>query len=133
VHLIRHLLLLFIHAVLVVPGIALASSAAAAETRVGAFDLAEQSRVGLERSLTLELHQGCAARYDDLASDSLLAARGATQAIQTSERGLAHVLARHTVGGAEAAGNPLCQGSCRLDPRRRRGTPGPRQSTPFGG
>jgi hypothetical protein len=59
-----------------VPGIASASTATDAETRVGAFDLVDGAHVGVEQSLTLELHQGCAPTYDRLASDSLLAARG---------------------------------------------------------
>ena len=62
---------------LLVPGIASASTAASAETRVWAFDLGDQVRVGLDRSLTPELRYGCEPGYDQLASDSLLAARGA--------------------------------------------------------
>ena len=71
------LMLLCVLASLLVPGIASASTAAGAETRVWAFDFAGHARVGVERSLTLELHRGCEATYDQLASDSLLAARGA--------------------------------------------------------
>ncbi len=55
--------------------IASANTATNAETRVWAFDLAGQAGVGVEPSLTLELHQGCAPTYDELASDSLLATR----------------------------------------------------------
>jgi len=73
------LAILCVLASLLVPGTASASSAADAETRVGAFDLADQVRVAVERSLTLELYQGCGLAYDDLASDSLLAARGAAK------------------------------------------------------
>jgi hypothetical protein len=61
---------------LLVPGIASASSATRAENRVWAFDLVDQVGVGVERSLTLELHRGSAPTYDDLASDSRLAAKG---------------------------------------------------------
>lgn len=43
---------------LLAPGIASASTAVGAETRVGDFDLADGIRVGLKRSLTLELHLG---------------------------------------------------------------------------
>ncbi len=70
---------------LLVPGIASASTAAGAETRVWAFDLADESHVGVEPSLTLELHRGCAPTYDQLASDSLLAARGGAKAVDASK------------------------------------------------
>jgi len=70
------LALLCVLASLLVPGIASASTVVGAETRVWAFDLADQVRVGVERSLTLELHRGCGLTYDQIASDSLLAARG---------------------------------------------------------
>jgi len=75
------LMLLCILASLLVPGIASATTAAGAETRDGVFDLAEQVRVGVEASLTLELRPGCEPTYDQLASDSLLAARGAARAV----------------------------------------------------
>lgn len=74
------LALLCVLASLLVPGIASASTAAGAETRVWAFDLAEQTSVGVEHSPTLEPHQGFAPTYDQLASDSLLAARGGASA-----------------------------------------------------
>ena len=70
------LVILCFLASLLVPGIASTSTAAGAETRVWAFDLADQLRVGVEHSLTPELHQGCEPTYDDLASASLLAAGG---------------------------------------------------------
>lgn len=71
---------------LLVPGIRSASTAAGAETRVWAFDPAGQVHVGVERSLTLDLHRGCAPTYDEIASDSLLAARGgASQMKKLSE------------------------------------------------
>jgi hypothetical protein len=63
---------------LLVPGIASASVAPGAETRVWAFDLADGVRIGGSASLTLELHRGCERTYDHLAFDSLLAARGAS-------------------------------------------------------
>lgn len=69
---------------LLVLGIASASTAAGAETRVWAFDVADQARVGVERSLTLELHRGCEPTYDQLASDSLLAARGTGKIIASN-------------------------------------------------
>lgn len=69
-------MLLCVLASLLVPGIASASTAADAETRVRAFDLQIPTRVGVERSLTLELRPGCEPTYDQLASDSLLAAKG---------------------------------------------------------
>jgi len=71
------LAILCVLASLLVPGIASASTAAGAETRVWASDLAEQVGVGAEHLLTHELHPGCSTRYDQLASDSLLAAKGA--------------------------------------------------------
>ena len=70
------LAILCVLASLLVPGIASASTAAGAATRVWAFDLAGKADVGIERSLTLDLRLGCAPTYDELASDSLLAARG---------------------------------------------------------
>jgi len=54
---------------LLVPGISSASPAAAAETRVWAFELAGQVRVGDEAALTLELHRRCEPTYDQLASE----------------------------------------------------------------
>jgi hypothetical protein len=70
------LMLLCALASLLVPGIASASTAAGAENRVWAFDLQDQIGIGGSASLTLELHRGCEPAYDELASDSLLAARG---------------------------------------------------------
>ena len=61
---------------LLVPGIASASTAPGAETRVWAFDRQNQVGAEVEPSLTLELHRGCAPREYDSASGSLLAARG---------------------------------------------------------
>ncbi len=63
---------------LLVPGIASASTAPGAETRVWAFDVQEQVRVWGERPLNVELHPGFELVYDEFASDSLLAARGVT-------------------------------------------------------
>jgi hypothetical protein len=54
------LAILYLLASLLVPGIASASTAAGSETRVWAFDLADQAHVGVERSLALKLHRGCA-------------------------------------------------------------------------
>jgi hypothetical protein len=81
------LAILCLLASLLVPGIASASTAAGAETRVWAFDLADQVRVEVERSLTLELHPGCEPTYDEIASDSLLAARGGRHAIPEGRAG----------------------------------------------
>ena len=61
---------------LLAPGIASSSTATTSETRVWAFDLADGTYVGVERSLTHELQLGCDLACDDLASDSLLAAKG---------------------------------------------------------
>jgi len=68
--------LLCVLASLLVPGIASASTVASAENRVRAFDLADQVRIEVEASLTLELAQGCELAQYDSASDSLLAAKG---------------------------------------------------------
>jgi len=70
------LMLLCVLASLLVPGIASASTAAGAETRVWASNFADQGRIGGSATLTLELRPGCELAYDQLASDSLLAARG---------------------------------------------------------
>jgi hypothetical protein len=77
---------------LLVPGIASASTAPGSETRVGAFGFAEQVRIGGSASLTLELHPGCEFAYDQLASDSLLAARGAARAVDPNK--LHHIFGR---------------------------------------
>ncbi len=61
---------------LLVPDIAPANVAAGVETRVWAFDHAEQVRAETEGALTLELHRECYLADDDLASGSLLAAKG---------------------------------------------------------
>lgn len=76
-------LLLCALASLLVPGIA-ASMASGAEIRVWACDLADQVHVGVERSLTPELHQGCTPTYDQRSSDSLLAARGGGRAVDAA-------------------------------------------------
>jgi len=70
------LVLLCVLASLLVPGIASAHAAEGAETRVGAFDFAEQVHVGGSAALTLELRPGCEPTYDHLASDSLLVPKG---------------------------------------------------------
>lgn len=93
------LMLLCVLASLLVPGIASASTAAGAETRVWAFDLQDQVRVGGERSLTLELHPGCEPTYDELASDSILAARGGAKVggkiSGYTKHGLEQAIGRH--------------------------------------
>ncbi len=71
--------ILFGLASLLVPGIASAHSAAGAESRVWAFDLADQVHVAGRRALTPELHQGCEPANYDSASGSLLAARGGSR------------------------------------------------------
>ncbi len=99
-----YLAILFVLASLLVPGIASATTAPGAETRVWAFDLADDVGVGVERSLTLELHRGCEPCKYDSASDSLLAARGGAKLlnppINITGKGLAHTLERHAAGGA---------------------------------
>lgn len=97
------LAILCVLASLLAPGIASASTAPGAETRVWAFDLQNQVGVGVERSLTLELRQGCAPTYDEIASDSLLAARGGTTAArQIGRAGEAAVRAAHDIGPSRA-------------------------------
>lgn len=83
---------------LLVPGMASASTAAGAETCVGAFDFADQVGAGVEASLTLELRQGYGLAYDDLACDSLLAGRGGGAGLGGSGGG---------AGGAGRGGNKL--------------------------
>ena len=61
---------------LMVPGMASAGTAVGDETRAYAFNVADESHVGPAGSLTPALRPGCAPTYDELASDSLLAARG---------------------------------------------------------
>ena len=70
------LALLCVLASLLVPGAASAHSAAGAENRVWAFDLAEQVHVAGQHALTLELRQGSERAEYDSASGSLLAAKG---------------------------------------------------------
>lgn len=73
----RLLVLACVLASLLVPALASASTGFYAETRVGGLDLGNTHSVRVIGSLTLGTHQGYAAAYDDLASGSLLAARGA--------------------------------------------------------
>ncbi len=74
----RHLLaLLCVLASLLVPGTTSANAAVSAQSRVWAFDLAEQVHVAGQRALTLELQWGSALAEYDCASSSLLAATGA--------------------------------------------------------
>jgi len=91
------MVVLCVLASLLVPGIASASTAAGAETRVGVFDLPEQAFVGGAASLTLELHRGCELAYDQLASDSLLAARGGAATARELNQ-IAHVFPRAEKG-----------------------------------
>ncbi len=84
-----------------VPGIASASTASGAETRVWAFELADGVRVGGERSLTLDLHQGCELAEYDFASGSPLAAKGGSKI----DRG-AFRKEREAFWKAEAQNNP---------------------------
>jgi hypothetical protein len=98
---------------LLVPGIASAESATGAETRVGVFDLPEQAFVGDSASLTLELHRGCALAYDELASDSLLAARGGARSVddlvkaaQSKFPGKAGKIEQHHVTPKYLGGDP---------------------------
>jgi hypothetical protein len=102
---------------LLVPGIASASTASGAETRVGVFDLPEQAFVGGSASLTLELRPGCEPTYDDHASDSLLAARGGRAvdaATPIGRRGNPMNVPRGTnapttIGGREFSGHAIDQ------------------------
>lgn len=101
--------ILCVLASLLVAGIASASAAASSDTRVWAFDLADQVGVGVERSLTLarELRWGCEPTYEVIASDSLLAARGGAQSAANGLRlqkqlGSAEQLADLASGGGRA-------------------------------
>jgi hypothetical protein len=98
---------------LLVPGTASASSAAGAETRVGVFDLQERAFVWAAASLTLELHPGCEPTYDQLASDSLLAAKGGARysddlvkAAQSKFPGKAGKIEQHHVTPKYLGGDP---------------------------
>jgi hypothetical protein len=71
----------------------LSSGIVVAGTRVG------KHPVGTRQPVPTLLHE--------VASHSSLAARGATQAIRATDNGVAHVLARHTVGGAQTAGKSV--------------------------
>jgi len=62
---------------LFVPALASASTGSYAETRVRGFDLGNPASARVARSVTLGTHQGYSLAYDDFASGSLLAARGA--------------------------------------------------------
>lgn len=90
---------------LLVPGILSASTDAGTETRVWALDFAEQVHVGGSAAPTLELHRGCEPTYDQFASDSFLAARGAAR---TAPRNLAEKLALDEAKGG--AGKRIMQG-----------------------
>ena len=79
------LVLACVLASLLVPRIASANTAAGAENHVWAFDLAGQVGVEVERSLTLELHRGCAPTNDELGSGSLLAAKGGKWTLGTGK------------------------------------------------
>ncbi|MEW6744303.1 MAG: hypothetical protein AB1486_16235 [Planctomycetota bacterium] len=95
------LAILCLLASLLVPGTASASTAAGAETRVGASDFTDGVGVGVERPVALELHRGCAGTYDDLASDSLLAARGG----ETAARGASTAFGRSVQSLKETLGS----------------------------
>jgi hypothetical protein len=64
-------------------GTASADAPAGAETRVRGLDLGNHYSVRLEDSPT-RTHQGCGLAYDDLASDFLLAARGASRVVDAN-------------------------------------------------
>ncbi|MBX3373176.1 MAG: hypothetical protein KF817_05020 [Phycisphaeraceae bacterium] len=97
------LAILCVLASLLVPAIASANSAAGAETLAWAFDLQDQVGVKVERSLTFALHQGWAPTYDQLASDSLLAARGGAHSAANAVR-LNRQLAAQEIAGGHAFG-----------------------------
>jgi hypothetical protein len=73
---------------LVVLPVALAGTSLDAETRVGGLDLGNHHSVHsvrADRAVTLGTHQGYGLAYDDLASDFLLAARGAARAVDPNK------------------------------------------------
>jgi hypothetical protein len=74
----RLLLLACVLASLLVPGLASASIDVGLETRVRGLDLGNAHSIGAPRPVTLGTHQGYGLAYDDIASGSLLAARGAS-------------------------------------------------------
>lgn len=79
------LAILCVLAILLVPVIASASTAAGAETRVMGLELGNPTSVRVERTPTLATQQGYAPAYDDFASDSLLAARGGTYVLKNGD------------------------------------------------
>ncbi len=102
--------ILCVLASLLVPGIASASTAPGAETRVGAFDLQDQVHVGLECSLTHELHRGCDLAYDQHSSGSPLAAKGAARAVDPNK--LNHIFRPgHNLGGLVKASGGSPEGA----------------------
>ena len=112
------LALLCVLASLLVPGTASAHSAAGAENRVWASDLAEQVHVAGQHALTLDLHQGYELAEYDSASGSLLAPRGGARAVDPNK--LHHIFgqARHNLddvvkaaGSREAAFDALQKGA----------------------
>jgi hypothetical protein len=81
----RLLMLACALASLLVPALASASTGPHAETRVGGLDLGNAHSIGAPRPVTLGTHQGYGPAYDDIASDSLLAARGAGRIVDANK------------------------------------------------
>lgn len=110
------LMLLFALTSLFVPGIAWASTAASGETRIWAFDFAEQVHVGgspatTQDPTTLDLRRECESTYDEFAPAPLVP-RGTPRLLpevsrtgQLTQAGLDHIVLRHwATSGAQNAG-----------------------------
>jgi len=70
-----------------VPLLASAHPATSVEARLGAFELGVQARVGVEVSRAIDLPRGCKPTYDELASDSPLAAKGGLGSLGRAGKG----------------------------------------------
>jgi len=84
-----------------------AGAPASSEARVSASELVALANVGASAETSPGLHKGIGEAYDENASGYRFAARAGAGAINVGEKGLAHVLARHFPGGAQAAGKSL--------------------------
>jgi hypothetical protein len=94
-----------IASVLCMASIASAQPSVQAKTRVWAFERDAPLNIRLHASPTARTHPAFSPAQAQPALGSPHAARGAASAINITEKGLAHVMERHVVGGALATGN----------------------------
>jgi len=93
---------------LFVPALASASTGLYAVTRVRGVDLGNPASLRTDRAVTLGTHKGCGLEYDDFASDSLLAARGADELVDlTTAARRRHILDGDVTGGGHRAGTGI--------------------------